>query len=67
MATIDYELATGKKVSKERIDTAQTLVRAAKAYDEDTITKYEDLFTARLITSGKLNNKTRKLGGKNNG
>lgn len=67
MATIDYDLATGKKVSKERIDTAQTLVRAAKAYDEDTITKYEDLFTARLITSGKLNNKTRKLGGKNNG
>ncbi len=60
MATIDYDLATGKKVSKERVESAQKLVAAAKAYDEDTMAKFDDSFNNILIVSGKA----KKLGGK---
>ena len=60
MATIDYDLATGKKVSKERAETAQRLVAAAKAYDEDTMVRYDDSFNNLLVVNGKV----KKLGGK---
>ena len=60
MATIDYDLATGKKVSKERAESAQRLVAAAKAYDEDTMAQFDDSFNNLLIVNGKA----KKLGGK---
>ena len=60
MATIDYDLATGKKVSKERVESAQRMVAAAKAYDEDTMAQFDDSFNNLLIVNGKA----KKLGGK---
>ena len=51
MASIDYDLLSGKKVTKERIESAKKAVEAAKAYNEETIEKYEDLFNDRLIVS----------------
>ena len=51
MASIDYDLLSGKKVTKERIENAKKAVDAAKAYNEETIEKYEDLFNDRLVVS----------------
>ena len=53
MASVDYDLLIGKRVTKERIENAKRSVEAAKAYNEETIEKYEDLFKDRLTVSVK--------------
>ena len=53
MASVDYDLLSGKRVTKERIENAKRSVEAAKAYNEETIEKYEDLFKDRLTVSVK--------------
>ena len=54
MATLDYDLLSGKKVTKERIESAKKDVEIADAYNDDAIEQYVELFNDRLKVSTKV-------------
>ena len=54
MATLDYDLLSGKKLTKERIESAKKDVEIADAYNGDAIEQYVELFNDRLKVSTKV-------------